>query len=107
MRTGEQLATTRTLVTAGRVTRLDLVRAHQVENELEAGSSTALHRAERARNRLATLTGKTPDALHVPDASRMNGTEMLATSSVGPPTSVVRLKNGDCQKMPAFDTSGW
>jgi outer membrane protein TolC len=73
MRTGEQLATTRTLVTAGRVTRLDLVRAHQVENELEAGSSTALHRAERARNRLATLTGKTPDALHVPDASRMNG----------------------------------
>jgi len=65
-RTREQLATTRTLVAAGRVTRLDLLRAQQVEEELTASFSLALHRAERARNRLATLTGKQGDAFQLP-----------------------------------------
>ena len=67
-RTRQQLETTRALVTAGRVTRLDLLRAQQVEEELATGSSLALHRVERARNRLATLTGKPPDSLHIAQA---------------------------------------
>jgi NodT family efflux transporter outer membrane factor (OMF) lipoprotein len=64
-RTREQLTTTRTLVSAGRVTRLDLLRARQVEEELAAGLSVSLHRVERARNRLATLTGNVPDGLQI------------------------------------------
>src|SRR5687768_10434713 len=60
-RTRQQLETTRTLVGAGRVTRLDLLRAQQVEEELAAAASIASHRAIRAHNRLATLTGVTPD----------------------------------------------
>ena len=68
-RTRQQLETTRTLVAAGRVTRLDLLRAQQVEEELASASSAALHRAERARNRLATLSGTTTDALPVQGVS--------------------------------------
>src|SRR5688572_2372707 len=68
-RTREQLTTTRTLVSAGRVTRLDLLRAQQVEEELATGLSVSLHRVERARNRLATLTGKTPESLQIAQAA--------------------------------------
>jgi outer membrane protein TolC len=67
-RTRDQLATIRTLVSAGRVTRLDLLRAQQVDEELESGLAVSQHRIERARNRLATLTGATPDALRVAPA---------------------------------------
>src|SRR5687768_7106547 len=67
-RTREQLTTTRTLVSAGRVTRLDLLRAQQVEEELATGLSVSLHRVERARNRLATLTGNAPDGLQIEPA---------------------------------------
>ena len=89
-RTREQLATTRTLVTAGRVTRLDLLRAQQVEDELEAGRSAALHRGERARNRLATLTGKTVDDLHIPDVlvSRLQASAL----SIGTPADLLRRR---------------
>ncbi len=59
----EQLETTRTLLAAGRVTRLDLLRAQQVDEELTTRWSNGLYRVERARNRLATLTGRTPDTL--------------------------------------------
>lgn len=68
-RTRQQLETTRTLVAAGRVTRLDILRAQQVEEELATGLSISLHRIERARNRLATLTGKTPEALQIAQAA--------------------------------------
>lgn len=64
--TRAQLETTRTLHSAGRVTRLDLVRAQQVEEELDSEVSIARHLIERARNRLATLTGQTPDGVHIP-----------------------------------------
>ena len=67
-RTRERLTMTRTLVSAGRVTRLDLLRAQQVEEELAAAFSSARHRVERARYRLATLTGTTGDGLHIPPA---------------------------------------
>jgi NodT family efflux transporter outer membrane factor (OMF) lipoprotein len=68
-RTRQQLETTRTLVAAGRVTRLDLLRAQQVEEELATALSVSVHRIERARNRLATLTGKTPESLQIPQAA--------------------------------------
>jgi multidrug efflux system outer membrane protein len=89
-RTREQLATTRTLVAAGRVTRLDLFRAQQVEDELDAGSSAALHRAERARNRLATLTGRLPETLHVPEV----GVSALRASAlpIGTPADLLRRR---------------
>ena len=68
-RTRQQLETTRTLVTAGRVTRLDLLRAQQVDDELATAWSAATHRIERARNRLAVLAGRAPGTLLVADAA--------------------------------------
>ena len=68
-RTRQQLERTHALVSAGRMTRLDLFRAQQVEEELAAARSVALHRAERAQNRLATLTGRTPDRIDVRPAA--------------------------------------
>jgi NodT family efflux transporter outer membrane factor (OMF) lipoprotein len=56
---------TRTLMTAGRVTRLDLLRSQQVEEELVTASSVAAHRVARARNRLATLTARPAESLHL------------------------------------------
>ena len=89
-RTREQLATTRTLAAAGRVTRLDLLRAQQVEDELAAASSLALHRVERARNRLATLTGRTPDALRVPNGAA--GALRASALPVGTPAELLRRR---------------
>jgi NodT family efflux transporter outer membrane factor (OMF) lipoprotein len=89
-RTRQQLETTRTLVAAGRVTRLDLLRAQQVDEELTTGRSVALHRVERARNRLATLTGTTPDAVLVPEA----GPVPLRASAlpIGTPADLLRRR---------------
>lgn len=67
-RTQEQTDTTQRLVAAGRGTRLDLLRAQQVEEELLSALSVSQHRRERARNRLATLTGQTVDALQIPES---------------------------------------
>ena len=89
-RTREELATTRTLVTAGRVTRLDLFRAQQVDDELETGLSAALHRVERARNRLATLTGKTPEVLQVPKAT--TGALHASALAIGTPADLLRRR---------------
>jgi NodT family efflux transporter outer membrane factor (OMF) lipoprotein len=88
-RTRDQLTITRKLVSAGRVTRLDLLRAEQVEEELAAGLSTSLHRIERARNRLATLTGS-PDALEIPPTPAA----MLRASSlaIGTPSDLLRRR---------------
>jgi NodT family efflux transporter outer membrane factor (OMF) lipoprotein len=89
-RTREQLTTTRTLVRAGRVTRLDLLRAQQVAEELAAGLSVSLHRVERARNRLATLTGSAPDGLQIAPVS---ATALRASAlPIGTPTDLLRRR---------------
>jgi multidrug efflux system outer membrane protein len=89
-RTGEQIDTTRTLVAFGRVTRLDLLRAQQVEEELAAGLADALHRVERARNRLATLTARTTDGLYIPPPTAVP----LRASSlpIGAPMELLRRR---------------
>jgi NodT family efflux transporter outer membrane factor (OMF) lipoprotein len=89
-RTKEQVTTTRTLVSAGRVTRLDLLRAQQVDEELAAGLSVSLHRVERARNRLATLTGNAPDGLQIAPAPA----SALRASAlpIGTPADVLRRR---------------
>jgi multidrug efflux system outer membrane protein len=89
-RTRQQLETTRTLVTAGRVTRLDLLRAQQVEEELTTDLSLALHRVERARIRLATLTGKTPEALQVPEG--VPGALRASALPIGMPADLLRRR---------------
>lgn len=89
-RTREQLQTTRAILAAGRVTRLDLLRAQQVEEELAAASSHARHRSERARNRLALLTGRTPDALQIPEAARVP--LRAAALPIGTPADLLRRR---------------
>ena len=89
-RTRQQLDTTRVLVAAGRVTRLDLLRAQQVEEELATGFSVALHRVERARNRLATLTGKTPESLQI---ARVTASPLRASAlPIGSPADLLRRR---------------
>jgi NodT family efflux transporter outer membrane factor (OMF) lipoprotein len=67
-RTGELMARTATLVSAGRLTRLDLLRTQQIDDELAGEQAMAGHTAERARLRLATLTGQTGQAWRIADA---------------------------------------
>jgi NodT family efflux transporter outer membrane factor (OMF) lipoprotein len=89
-RTRQQLDTTRILVAAGRVTRLDLLRAQQVEEELATGLSVALHRVERTRNRLATLTGKSPESLQI---ARVNAAPLRASAlPIGSPADLLRRR---------------
>lgn len=57
---------TETLIAAGRLTKLDLLRTRQLDDELAAEQATVTHVAERARLRLATLTGRSPDGWTVP-----------------------------------------
>jgi NodT family efflux transporter outer membrane factor (OMF) lipoprotein len=65
-RTRQQLDITNALITAGRVSRLDLFRIQQVEHELSAAASDAVRRIERARNRIATLTGRPAGSIAIP-----------------------------------------
>jgi outer membrane protein TolC len=65
-RTRQQVDVTRALITAGRVTRLDLLRIQQVEHELSAAASDAARRTARARNRIATLTGRSAGSIDIP-----------------------------------------
>lgn len=88
--TREQLETTNVLVTAGRVTRLDLLRAHQVEEELAASRSMSQHRIERARNRLATLTGQSPEGFHLPEAPPL--TLRTSVLPIGTPADLMRRR---------------
>ena len=67
-RTQQHLETTRTLIAAGRSTRLDLLRAQQIEEELIVASAAAAHRAERARNRIATLVGEPAGSIGIAPA---------------------------------------
>jgi NodT family efflux transporter outer membrane factor (OMF) lipoprotein len=89
-RTRDQVTVTKTLVSAGRVTRLDLLRVQQVEEELAASLSMSLHRIERARNRLATLTASTPDALQIPAPSAM--TLHASALPIGTPADLLRRR---------------
>jgi NodT family efflux transporter outer membrane factor (OMF) lipoprotein len=67
-RTLQHLETTRTLIAAGRSTRLDLLRAQQIEEELTVASAAAAHRGERARNRIATLVGEPAGSIGIAPA---------------------------------------
>jgi len=62
----KQQDVTRALVDAGRVTRLDLLRSQQVQEELQSAASIARHRVARARNRIATLVARPAEALDIP-----------------------------------------
>ncbi|MDP1572606.1 MAG: TolC family protein [Vicinamibacterales bacterium] len=66
-RTRALLDRTTTLVSAGRLTRLDLLRVQQIDEDLTGEQSATAHAAERARLRLATLTGRTGEQWQVPD----------------------------------------
>ena len=90
VRTRQQLTTTTTLVKAGRVTRLDLLRAQQVEEELASGLSIAQHRVERARNRIATLTGNTPDTLQIEPVSAL--ALRASALAIGTPADLLRRR---------------
>jgi multidrug efflux system outer membrane protein len=59
-------AKTEALITAGRLTRLDLLRVQQLDDGMAAEQATVTHVGERARLRLATLTGRSPDGWTVP-----------------------------------------
>lgn len=60
---------TNVLVDTGRLARLDLLQVQQVEESLTGDLAAVEHARERARLRLATLTGRTPDEVHIADAS--------------------------------------
>jgi NodT family efflux transporter outer membrane factor (OMF) lipoprotein len=89
-RTRQQLDTTRELVAAGRVTSLDLLRAQQVEEELATAHSSSAHQAERARNRLATLTGNAPEALQIPAA--VPASLRASAIPIGTPADLLRRR---------------
>jgi NodT family efflux transporter outer membrane factor (OMF) lipoprotein len=89
-RTRRQLQTTRALVSAGRVTRLDLLRAQQIEEELDAASADSFHDVERARNRLATLMGETADRIRVSPAAA--APLRASTLPVGSPADLLRRR---------------
>ena len=67
-RTRELMTRTTTLVSAGRLTRLDVLRTQQIDDELAGEQADAGHAAERARLRLATLTGRTSEGWQIADA---------------------------------------
>lgn len=66
-RTRALVARTTRLVAEGRVIRTELNRLRQSESDLEAEDATIRHTAERARLRLATLTGRTAEGWQIPD----------------------------------------
>ena len=59
-------AKTTVLVEAGRLTQLDLLRVRQLDDEMAAEQALVEHVRERARLRLATLTGRSADGWTVP-----------------------------------------
>ena len=67
-RTRDLLTRTATLVSAGRLTRLDVFRAQQIDDELAGEQVAVSHTVERARLRLATLTGRTNEQWRIPEA---------------------------------------
>lgn len=82
-RTRDLVARTITLVSAGRLTRLDLLRTQQIDEELEAEQASVRHVAERARLRLATLIGRTGEQWQVPEVQpRRLRTTILPVGSI-------------------------
>lgn len=65
VRSRDLVGLTRELVSAGRVTRVDLLRAQQVDDALGIEESAARHREAQARHRLATLTASSPESLAI------------------------------------------
>jgi len=65
-RTKDLLGRTDAMIAAGRLTRLDLLRVQQVDEELAGEEAAVRHLAERGRLRLATLVGRTADEWQVP-----------------------------------------
>jgi outer membrane protein TolC len=90
LRTRDLMSRTATLVSAGRLTKLDLLRTQQIDDELAGEQAEAAHAAERARLRLATLTGRTGEAWHIPGAQA----QQLRTTvlSVGSAADVLRRR---------------
>lgn len=66
-RTRELMTRTARLVREGRVTRADLNRLQQSDGELTTEEVSLRHAAERARLRLATLTGRSAEGWQIPD----------------------------------------
>ena len=62
----ELITKTAALIEAGRLTRLDLLRVQQLDDGMAVEQALARHAGERARLRLATLTGRSPDGWSVP-----------------------------------------
>ncbi len=85
-----QIATTNAMLEAGRVTRLDLLRAEQVDEELVVAVSAARHRAERARLRLATLTGRTASGWQISQA--IEAPLRTTVLSIGTPAELLRRR---------------
>lgn len=89
-RTTELVRLTRSLVEGGRLTRVDLLRAEQIEQEIEIAVLAAAQVRETARNRLATLLGVVPEGFTVPSAPL----EPLALRAlaVGAPADLLRRR---------------
>ncbi len=86
-RVQEQLETTQKLVAAGRGTRLDVLRAQQVDEQLQSALSASHHRGVWARNRLATLTGQTVDAVRIAESQ---GTPLRVSAvAIGSPADLL------------------
>jgi multidrug efflux system outer membrane protein len=89
-RTRELLQLTQTRVTAGRVTRIDLLRAEQLAADLAFESSAAAHREAAARHRIATLLGRDASQLAIPDTPP---TQLTATVlSIGGVADLLRRR---------------
>lgn len=67
-RTSELVTLTGVVVRAGRGTRVDVLRAQQIADDLEIAISAARHAEQRAHHRLATLTGRTAGTLAIEPA---------------------------------------
>lgn len=89
-RTRDLLTLTQTLVNAGRVTRIDLLRAEQLAADLTFESSVAAHREAAARHRIAALLGKDASQLAIGD---MAPTQLTATVlSIGRVADLLRRR---------------
>jgi outer membrane protein TolC len=89
-RTGDLMTRTATLVSYGRLTKLDLLRTQQIDDALAGEQATVGHVAERARLRLATLTGRTGEAWHI--VNRNTGPLRVTTLQIGAAADVLRRR---------------
>jgi outer membrane protein TolC len=89
-RTRDVLTLTATLISAGRLTRLDMLRTQQIDDELAGELAVSEHAQERARLRLATLTGRTGEQFQLPESAP---TPLQTTLlPIGSPAEVIRRR---------------